>query len=389
MHSNFRIQNLCLETYYCYYIPILPKQEMNEDNPERVEAIFKNDGIPNPAESRPKGRRLQLGKCSVILKKIDQCSDPYFEAFLRRNPSKNCDEMKLLEASNSKVLGKNEHPKEKAVPKLNLADRIKIKRLKKEEVTKKNVSIKGEHSKENAIPKLKIKGLKKEQDVKVSSKTEHSKEEAIPKIKIKDLKREQEVKEDKFSSKNEHPKEKTIPKLKIKNLKKEEEVKEAMVSSKDEPPKEKAMPKLKIRDLEKEQEIKKDKVSSKREHPKEKPIPNLKIKSLKRKKKGNKCRKRMAVVRMLKLTKFEVETITGYNFSKQIKQVIKIEKKKQPDTVSKSMKNSKAKEEKHHHHSRKDKDYHGKSRKHQHEAIAAINRLREARQQAQDPGMGL
>merc|ERR1712037_390799 len=165
-------------------------------NPERVEAIFKNDGIPNPAESRPKGRRLQLGKCSVILKKIDQCSDPYFEAFLRRNPSKNCDEMKLLEASNSKVLGKNEHLKEKA------------------------------------IPKLKIKGLKKEQEDKVSSKTEHSKEDAIPKIKIKDLKREQEVKEDKFSSKNEHPKEKTIPKLKIKSLKKEAEVKEEMVSSK-------------------------------------------------------------------------------------------------------------------------------------------------------------
>ena len=69
---------------------------MNEDNPEKVEAIFKNNGIPNPAESRPKGRRLQLGKCSISLKKIDQCNDPYFEAFLRRNPSKNCDEIRVL-----------------------------------------------------------------------------------------------------------------------------------------------------------------------------------------------------------------------------------------------------------------------------------------------------
>ena len=153
MHSNFRIQNLCLETYYCCYIPILgPKQEMNRDNPESAEAIFKGDGNPNPVKSRPKGGHRRL-HCSVSLEKIDQSSDPYFEAFLRRNPSKDCDS------------GKNEHPKEKSVPTLNLADRIKIKGLTKEkEVNENKVPSKGEHPKENAIPKLKIKGLKKEQE---------------------------------------------------------------------------------------------------------------------------------------------------------------------------------------------------------------------------------
>ena len=93
MHSNFRLQNHSLDTYYCYYIPILePRQEMSGNIPDTIEDSSEGEQISNLAEPRSSyhdngHRKLGLRKFNIILKKIDQFRNPFYEDFLKRNSS--------------------------------------------------------------------------------------------------------------------------------------------------------------------------------------------------------------------------------------------------------------------------------------------------------------